>query len=127
MDQLVPSRESSEIPLRPSLEEGKAHLSPSSSSDSNEGNIWGEFSRVGSVTLLVDTFGVPKQASDQIQGNPSYPFPSRSGRSFQDTYLSIPMVESLGHNFLEREGCIPPGGSIRGSDTLAEGPVNHQD
>jgi hypothetical protein len=82
VDQLVPSRESSKIPLRPSGEEGKAHHFPDSSSDSNEGIIWGRFSRLGSATLLLDTFMVPKRASDQIQGNPSEPFPSRSGRSF---------------------------------------------
>jgi hypothetical protein len=71
VDRLVPSRESSEIPLQPSLEEGKAHLLPGSSSDSDKGIIWGAFSRLGSATLLADTFGVPKRSSDQ--GKPFRP------------------------------------------------------
>jgi hypothetical protein len=54
------------------------HLFPSSSSYSDGGIKWDTFSRLGRVTLLAGTFGVPEQASDQIQGNPSDPFPSET-------------------------------------------------
>ena len=40
--------------------QGKAHLLPDFSSDSDIGIIWGAFSRLGSATLLADTFGVPE-------------------------------------------------------------------
>ena len=42
---LIPSRENSEISLRPIWEEGKAHIFPSSSSYSDEGIISGAFYR----------------------------------------------------------------------------------
>ena len=63
---LIPSRENFEISLRPILEEGKAHLFPGSSSDSDGGINWDTFSRLEHVTLLAGTFGVPEQASNQI-------------------------------------------------------------
>jgi hypothetical protein len=58
------------------------HIFPSSSSDSDGGINWDAFFRLGHVALLAGTFGVPKRASDQIQGNPSDPFPSRPRWSF---------------------------------------------
>jgi hypothetical protein len=70
------------FPSDPFERKARQHLLPGSLLDSNGGIIWGAFSRLGSVTLLADTFRVPERASGHIQGNPSNPFPSRPRRSF---------------------------------------------
>jgi hypothetical protein len=58
------------------------HILFGSLPDYDEVIIWGTFSRLGSATLLADTFRVPEQASGNIHGNTSDPSLSIPRRSF---------------------------------------------